>query len=79
MLRYHFARRIHQRAGGILRFAHDRREAGAEQRVLHFLDNAGKACPDDFEFDRVDVLHQLFYTNDQPILPVIARLDRAIQ
>jgi hypothetical protein len=46
---------VHQRAGGILRLAHDGGEAGAEQRVLHLLDDAGERGLDDFEIDRGDV------------------------
>jgi hypothetical protein len=50
----HLATRIHQRARGILRFAYDGREAGAEQRILHLLHDAGEARLDDFKIDRVD-------------------------
>ena len=42
VLRHDFALGVHQRAGSILRFAHDGREAGAEQRVLHLLHDAGE-------------------------------------
>ena len=55
MLGDHVALRVHQRAGGILRFAHDGGEAGAEQRVLHLLHDAGEARLDDFKIDGVDV------------------------
>ena len=54
MLGDHVALRVHQRAGGILRFAHDGGEAGAEQRVLHLLHDAGEARLDDFKIDGVD-------------------------
>jgi hypothetical protein len=54
MLGDDLALRVHQRAGGILRFAHDGGEAGAEQRVLHLLHDAGEARFDDFEIDGVD-------------------------
>ena len=56
------ALRVHQRAGGILRLAHDGGKAGAEQRVLHLLHDAGEARLDDFEIDSVDgcgLLHQM--------------------
>ena len=53
MLGDDLAVRVHQRAGGILGFAHDGGEAGAEQRVLHLLHDAGEARLDDFEVDRV--------------------------
>ena len=55
VLRHHFALGIHQRAGGVLRFAHDGGEAGAEQRVLHLLHDAGEARLHHFEIDGVDV------------------------
>jgi hypothetical protein len=48
------ALRIHQRAGGILRLAHDGGEAGAEQRVLHLLHDTGETRLDDFKIDGVD-------------------------
>jgi hypothetical protein len=51
----HFALRVHQRAGGVLRLAYDGREAGAEQRVLHLPHNAGEARLHHFEIDGVDV------------------------
>ena len=57
VLRHHLAVGVHQRAGGVLRFAHDGGEAGAEQRVLHLLHDAGEARLDDFEIDGVDVHH----------------------
>ena len=57
VLRHHLAFGVHQRAGGVLRLAHDGREAGAEQRVLHLLHDAGEARLHHFEIDRVDV-HQ---------------------
>ena len=50
----HVALRVHQRAGGVLRLAHDGGEAGAEQRVLHLLHDAGEARLDDFKIDGVD-------------------------
>ena len=55
MLRHHLAFGVHQRAGGVLRLAHDGGEAGAEQRVLHLLHDAGEARLHDFEIDRVDL------------------------
>ena len=55
MLRDHFALGVHQRAGGILRFAHDGGEAGAEQRVLHLPHDAGEARLHHFKIDGVDV------------------------
>jgi hypothetical protein len=57
MLRHNLAARVHQRAGGILRFAHDGGEAGPEQRVLHLLHDAGEARLHHFEIDRVDRHH----------------------
>ncbi len=45
---------VHQGAGGILGFADDRRETGAEQRILHFLDDAAQTGLDDFEVDSID-------------------------
>jgi hypothetical protein len=55
MLRHHLALGIHERARSVLRFAHDGGEAGAEQRVLHFLHDARQARLDDLEVDRIDV------------------------
>ena len=54
VLRHHVALRVHQRAGCILRFPHDGGEAGAEQRILHLLHDAGEARLQHFEIDRVD-------------------------
>ncbi len=54
VLRHHFALGIHQRAGRVLRLAHDGGEAGTEQRVLHLLHDTGEACLDDFKIDGVD-------------------------
>ena len=54
MLGDHVALRVHQRAGGVLRFAHDGGKAGAEQRILHLLHDAGEARLDDFQIDGVD-------------------------
>ena len=55
VLRDDLALGVHQRAGGVLRFAHDGGEAGAEQRVLHLLHDAGEARLHHFEIDGVDV------------------------
>ena len=66
VLRDDLALRIHQRAGGILRFAHDGGEAGAEQRVLHLLHDAGEARLHHFEIDGVDVHRFLSLVLDEP-------------
>src|SRR4029079_13880222 len=57
MLGDDLAARVHQRAGGVMRFANNGGEAGAEQRVLHLLDDAGERSLHHFEIDRVDVHH----------------------
>ena len=54
VLRHHLALGVHERAGGVLRLAHDGRKAGAEQRVLHLLHDAGEARLHHFQLDRVD-------------------------
>ena len=54
VLRHHLAVRVHQRAGGILQLPHDGGEAGAKQRVLHLLHDAGEARLHHFEVDGVD-------------------------
>src|SRR6185436_478545 len=48
---------VHQSAGGVLRFADDGGEAGAEQRVLHLLHDSGERGLHHFEIDRVDLHH----------------------
>ena len=48
-------RGVHQRAGGVLQFAHDGGEAGAEQRVLHLLHDAGERGLHHFEIDGIDL------------------------
>src|SRR5579859_531866 len=53
-LREHTAARVHDRARRIARLADDRRIAGAEQRVLHLLDNTRETLIDDFDGNRVD-------------------------
>ena len=55
MLRDHVAARVHDGAGGILGFAHDGREAGAEQRVLHLLHDAGERRLHDLDVDRAEL------------------------
>ena len=54
MLRDDFAGAIQNRAAGVLRLADNRRVAGAEQRILHFLDDAGQARLDDLQGDGID-------------------------
>jgi len=56
MLRHHIATRIHDGARSILTLAHNGGIARAEERVLHLLHDAIKACLDDFEFDRIGLL-----------------------
>ena len=72
VLRDHLALGIHQRAGGVLRFTHDRGEAGAEQRVLHLPHDAGEARLHHFEIDGVDV-HCRFLRHDQILVVVHPR------
>src|SRR5258708_13385061 len=57
MLSHHLAARVHQRAGRILRLPHDGRKAGAEQRVLHLLNDAGETGLHHFEIDGIDGVH----------------------
>ena len=73
VLRHHFALGVHQRAGGVLRFAHDGGEAGAEQRVLHLLHDAGEAGLHDFEIDGVDVHAVALWTQCHARLVVLRR------
>jgi hypothetical protein len=55
MLCDHIALRVHDGAGGILGFAHDGREAGAEERVLHLLHDAGERGFHDLDIDRTEL------------------------
>jgi hypothetical protein len=47
MLGDNFPGGIQKRATGVLGFSNNRRIAGAEQRVLHLLDDAGQPGLDD--------------------------------
>jgi hypothetical protein len=52
VLRDNVTAHIHDRAGRILGFAHNRGEACAEQRILHLLHDAGERGLDDLDVDR---------------------------
>ena len=54
VLRDDFALAIQYRAARVLRLADDRRVAGAEERVLHFLHDAGKTRLDDLQGYGID-------------------------
>ena len=56
MLGHHIAISVHDGAGGVLALAHDGGIARAEQGILHFLHDAIKACLDDLEFDRIELV-----------------------
>ena len=47
MLRHHFTGGIQNRTTCVLGFSNNSRVAGAEQRVLHLLDDAGQPGLDD--------------------------------
>ena len=58
MLGDHFAAGVEHRAAGVLGFSDDRRVAGAEERILHLLDDAGQARLDDLQGDGIDRSHR---------------------
>ena len=57
MLRDDLAVDIQNRATCVLGFSDDRRVAGAKQRVLHLLDDAGQARLNDLERNGINAVH----------------------
>ncbi len=70
VLCHHVALSVHHGARGVLGFADDGGKAGAEQRVLHFLDDAGEARLDHLKGDRIDIA-RLFHPNGHHAASVI--------
>src|SRR6476646_1706668 len=68
MLRDDFPLAIQYRATRVLRLANNRRVAGAEKRVLHFLHDAGEARLDDLQGYGINVGH-ISSTRFEPLEP----------
>jgi hypothetical protein len=57
MLGDDFSLAVQDRATGVLGLANDRRVTGAEERVLHLLDDAGETGLDDLKSYGIDRWH----------------------